>query len=389
MYEIGYAKRTRQFLPFYTGATLVGVWATRHNGPRPSSPEQLRVRLDGLLTEARQNEHKMRRFQALELMLFGLNSLHELLRALLYPDRSQFNWDIVTIVLVDAEYELRRVLEGNDDILLHPNLSFVDNDEGLQSLFPPLALTPIIGAYKATVYRMLFNNTQEKPASVMLLPLMRQGKLIGSLNIGSLDSQRFARGYRTDFMKHLAAVVSICIENAVNMERIKLLGLTDTLTGANNRRYFDQRLEEELEISRRSHQPLACIMLDADHFKRINDQYGHQTGDSVLKQITQLARAELRGSDVLARYGGEEFVALLTHADTVVAKEIAERIRRSVAQQTFTSIDGQVFRLTLSAGIATTNSLSGGVINSADLVAYADRALYEAKEHGRNRVVAI
>jgi len=91
----------------------------------------------------------------------------------------------------------------------------------------------------------------------------------------------------------------------------------------------------------------------------------------------------------LARYGGEEFVALLTHADTVVAKEIAERIRRSVAQQTFTSIDGQVFRLTLSAGIATTNSLSGGVINSADLVAYADRALYEAKEHGRNRVVAI
>ncbi|NOX26583.1 MAG: sensor domain-containing diguanylate cyclase [Gammaproteobacteria bacterium] len=367
----------------------MGVWATRHNGPRSSSPEQLRVRLDGLLTEARQNEHKMRRFQALELMLFGLNSLHELLRALLYPDRSQFNWDIVTIVLVDAEYELRRVLEGNDDILLHPNLSFVDNDEGLQLLFPPLALTPIIGGYKATAYRMLFNNTQEKPASVMLLPLMRQGKLIGSLNIGSLDSQRFARGYRTDFMKHLAAVVSICIENAVNMERIKLLGLTDTLTGANNRRYFDQRLEEELEISRRSHQPLACIMLDADHFKRINDQYGHQTGDTVLKQITQLARAELRGSDVLARYGGEEFVALLTHTDTVVAKEIAERIRRSVAQQTFTSTDGQVFRLTLSVGIATTNSLSGGVINSADLVAYADRALYDAKEHGRNRVVAI
>ncbi|MBN4078507.1 sensor domain-containing diguanylate cyclase [Gammaproteobacteria bacterium AH-315-C21] len=370
------------------GFSLVGVWTSRHNGPRQSSPGQLRARLDELLAEARKNEHKMRRFQALELTLFGLHSLHELLRALLYPDRSQFDWDIITIVLVDAEYELRRVLEGDDDIVLHPNLSFVDSDRVLQSLYPPLALTPIIGVYKASAYRMLFSNVQEKPASVMLLPLARQGKLIGSLNIGSFDMQRFARGYRTDFMKHLAAVVSICIENATNMERIKLLGLTDTLTGANNRRYFDQRLEEEIEISRRSHQPLACLMLDMDHFKHINDQYGHQTGDRVLKQATQLARAELRGSDVLARYGGEEFVALLTQTDTSVAREVAERIRRSVANQTFTSVDGQVFRLTLSAGIATTSHLAGGVMNGAELVAYADKALYDAKQGGRNRVVS-
>lgn len=366
----------------------MGVWTTRHSGPRQSSPEHLRARLDDLLAEARQNENKMRRFQALELMLFGMNSLHELLRALLYPDRSQFDWDIVTITLLDPEYELRRVLAANEDILLHSDLSFVDSDETLQLLYPPLALTPIIGMYKSNVYRTLFSNTQEKPASVMLLPLARHGELIGSLNIGSRDGQRFARGYRTDFMKHLAAVVSICIENATNMERIKLLGLTDTLTGASNRRYFDQRLEEEIEISRRSHQPLACVMLDIDHFKHINDQYGHQTGDLVLKQVTQLARAELRGSDVLARYGGEEFVALLTHTDSSVAREAAERIRRSIANQTFTSLDGQVFRLTLSAGIATTSKLPGGVLSGEDLVAYADKALYDAKAQGRNRVIS-
>jgi len=129
-------------------------------------------------------------------------------------------------------------------------------------------------------------------------------------------------------------------------------------------------------------------MLDIDHFKNINDRYGHQTGDAVIKQVAQLARAELRGSDVLARYGGEEFVALLIRTDTDVALEVAERIRKSVAKQTFTSIDGQVFRLTLSAGVATTCHLLGGLVNSEDLVADADKALYEAKEQGRNRVVS-
>jgi len=366
----------------------VGVGATRHSGPRAASPEELRARLNGLLAQARKNEFKLRRFQALELKLFGLRSLHELLRALLYPDRSQFKWDIVSLVLVDAEYELRRLLENNDDIVQHPNINFIDDDEILHSLFPPFALTPIIGVYKPKAYGTLFSGATEKPASVMLLPLSRQGKLIGSFNIGSFDAQRFTRGYHTDFMKHLAAVVSICLENAMNMERVKELGLTDTLTGANNRRYFDQRLEEEIELSRRNIQPLGCVMLDIDHFKNINDRYGHQTGDAVIKQVAQLARAELRGSDVLARYGGEEFVALLIRTDTDVALEVAERIRKSVAKQTFTSIDGQVFRLTLSAGVATTCHLLGGLVNSEDLVADADKALYEAKEQGRNRVVS-
>ncbi len=364
------------------------VWAARRSGSRSSSPEQLRTRLDSLLVEARKNEYKMRRFQALELKLFGLHSLHELLHTLLYPDRSQFNWDIITIVLVDTGYALRHVLKDNDDILQHPNLSWVDNDEDLQSLFPPLALTPIIGTFKRNAYRTLFTHAQEKPASVMLLPLVRQGKLIGSLNIGSFDAERFTRHYRTDFMKHLAAVVAICIENAMNLERIKLLGLTDPLTGANNRRYFDQRLEEEIEMSRRNHQPLTCLLLDLDHFKHINDSYGHQTGDLVLKQVTQLARTELRSSDVLARYGGEEFVALLTCTDISVAIDAAERIRQSVARQTFTSIDGQVFQLTLSIGVATTSYLPGGVLNGENLVSYADKALYSAKERGRNRVIS-
>lgn len=365
----------------------MGVWSTRYGRPGQSSPDELRARLDQLLSEARKNEFKMQRFQALELKLISKRSLNELIRALLYPDRTQFDWDVVSLVLVDGEYELRRILEDSGELLQHPDLSFVDDTVALQSLFPPLALTPILGAYKANAYGQLFAKQERKPASVMLLPLARQAKLIGSFNIGSYDAKRFSRGYRTDFMKHLMAIVSICLENATNMERIKQLGLTDTLTGANNRRYFDQRLEEEIELSRRNHQPLGCLMVDIDHFKSINDRYGHQTGDEVIKQVAQLARAELRGSDVLARYGGEEYVALLIGADDTVAHDVAERIRKSIASQTFYSVDGQPFQLSVSAGIATTASLSGGALNGEDLVAYADKALYDAKQRGRNRVV--
>lgn len=366
----------------------MGVWATRHGRPSNATPDELRARLDHLLAEARKNEHKMRRFQALELKLIGLRSLHELIRTMLYPDRSQFDWDMVSLVLIDEEYELRRILEGNEELLNHPRLRFVDNDSTLQSLYPPLALTPVLGHYKASAYQPLFVSEEKKPASVMLLPLARQGKLIGSFNIGSFDESRFSRGYRTDFLKHLTAVVSICLENATNMERIQLLGLTDTLTGANNRRYFDQRLEEEIELSRRNHQPLGCLMIDIDHFKSINDRFGHQTGDETIKHVAQLARAELRGSDVLARYGGEEFVALLIRTDATVANDVAERIRKSVAKHRFTTIDGEAFPLTVSAGVSTTANFAGGALSGEDLVAFADKALYDAKQKGRNRVIA-
>ncbi len=366
----------------------MGVWSTRYGRPSKATPDDLRARLDQLLAEARKNEHKMRRFQALELKLIGLHSLHELIRTLLYPDRSQFDWDMVSLVLIDTDYGLRRALEGNDELLTHPRLNFVDNDLTLQSLYPPLALTPILGQYKAAAYQHLFDDEEQKPKSVMLLPLARQGRLIGSFNIGSLEETRFSRGYRTDFLKHLTAVISICLENALNMQRVQLLGITDTLSGTNNRRYFDQRLEEEIELSRRNHQPLGCLMIDIDHFKRVNDTYGHQSGDETIKLVAKLAKKEIRGSDVLARYGGEEFVALLVRTDTSAAIDIAERIRTSIERQTFKSVNGEIFPLTISAGISTTANFMGGALNGEDLVAFADKALYEAKQKGRNQVVA-
>lgn len=353
--------------------------------------KMLRRRLEDYLAQAHKNESKLRRFQAHELRLIGLNSLFELIQDILYPNPAMFNWDVVTLLLLDPEYEVRRILEEEGvELRDHAGLLFATQDDDLDGLFPT-SLFPLLGPYKAKHHGPLFASTHRSPNSVALLPLVRHGRLIGSLNIGSYNAERFIKGVSTDFLEHLAAVVAICIENAANLQRLKRQGLTDTLTAINNRRFFDQRLKEELERAARENIQLTCLLLDVDHFKQVNDSYGHQVGDHVLREVAALIRAQLRGSDVLSRYGGEEFAALLSRSGAAEAGEVAERIRQSVAGHSFEAVAGRPFRVTISIGIATYNPhkfVHGGKMQGEMLVGHADRALYEAKSAGRDRVIS-
>ncbi|VAW89827.1 diguanylate cyclase (GGDEF domain) with PAS/PAC sensor [hydrothermal vent metagenome] len=350
----------------------------------------LRHRLDEFVAEARKNERKMRRFQSLELKLIGLSSVKDLIEAVLTPDYSTFRWDEVTLLLLDPEYEIQRALEDEGvELSSMPHLMFASSDDDLNAYYQ-MSLFPTLGAYRARQHSTLFPARRRTPRSVALLPLVRQGKLIGSLNVGSYSAERFERGVRTDFFEHLSAIVSICLENAVNIERLKRQGLTDTLTAINNRRFFDQRLKEEVGLAKRNKRLLSCMLLDVDLFKNVNDTYGHQVGDLVLRDVAALIRAQMRGSDVLSRYGGEEFSALLSQADEEEALEVAERIRESIEQHLF-SVDGHAdFNVTISIGVTTFNpALNGEAAMSMQgehLVGEADKALYAAKANGRNRV---
>jgi two-component system, cell cycle response regulator len=119
----------------------------------------------------------------------------------------------------------------------------------------------------------------------------------------------------TNFIEWLAAVASVCLENVANNERLKHIGLTDALTGVHNRRYFDQRLREEVDRALRKGQPLSCLLVDVDHFKHVNDKHGHLIGDAVLREVAEQIKDQLRLSDAMARYGGEEFAVLLVQTD--------------------------------------------------------------------------
>lgn len=167
-------------------------------------------------------------------------------------------------------------------------------------------------------------------------------------------------------------------------ERLRELSSVDPLTQLYNRRYFMRALTVEFERSERHDTPLSFVMMDLDHFKRVNDAHGHQAGDDVLRALGALIRGQIRATDIPGRYGGEEFCVLLPHTDLDGAKEYARRLRETVETTPFL-VAGQELRLTASIGVS--YCPGAGIDGGEDLIRFADEALYQAKAAGRNRVV--
>ncbi len=355
-----------------------------------SENQQLRRQLKAFLTQARSNEQKMRRFQEQELKLIQLNSLVKLINTIIYDYRTAFELDVVTLTLIDPSYELQHIMEDEGVVLAdHSALDFIATGNLLDAFYG-ITAEPQLGTYQSELHEFLFPKVKINPTSVALMPLIRYNELIGSLNLGSIKSERFVTGSATDFLQRLSAVVAICLENAANHERLKRVGLTDFLTGINNRRFFDQRLSEEIMRARRKESLLSCLLLDIDNFKRVNDTYGHRAGDQVLKEISFLTKQQLRGTDVFARFGGEEFSVLLIDSNEAVTLEIAERIRKAIAELTVTLDDGQKLQITVSIGLSLYvggEKVSASFEESETLIDQADQALYKAKNSGKNRVV--
>jgi two-component system cell cycle response regulator len=353
---------------------------------------RLRAKLNNLISEARINEHTLRKYQLLELKLLGCLTITDLLEALCRESREQFGWPMVTLVLQDPDYVIRNLLSEVDiNLTQYPELIFTNDLQHLNRLSKSTRL-PLLGAYARDRHEMLFLETQPPLSSVAILPLERAGKLLGSVNLGSPNRNRFKTGTATDFLQHLAAVIGACLDNVISHEQLKHVGLTDALTRVNNRRAFDQRLAEKISRALLAREPLSCLFIDVDHFRQINDIYGHEGGDFVLKNVARLVKGELRSMDVVARYGGEEFVALLTKADNHQATEIGARIRCRVAEDDFRLENREPLNVTVSIGVATLPSCECPQENPSvlgqQLVTLADKAHCQAKKAGRNWVIA-
>jgi len=165
------------------------------------------------------------------------------------------------------------------------------------------------------------------------------------------------------------------------LTHVESLAVKDALTGLYNRRRIEQLLEKEYKRSVRYEQPLSCMMIDIDHFKSVNDTFGHQTGDSVLKECAQVIRSTIRETDTAARWGGEEFVVLSPSTTKENCLRAAERLRKAVATHVFLGLGGR--NLTVSIGVAGIPHPSLG--SQEALVHAADMALYDAKKKGRDR----
>lgn len=185
-----------------------------------------------------------------------------------------------------------------------------------------------------------------------------------------------------DFLKVLAGRAASAIVNARLFEKVQQLAREDALTHLYNRRYFFERAEQEFTRARRFKHPLSVIMLDIDHFKSINDTYGHLVGDQVLKRVAELVHENQRANDLAGRYGGEEFALLLVETGAQAAQKIAQRLRALIAKTPFASDKGPI-TVQASLGVATLNNHTPDLYQLLDR---ADKALYAAKEAGRNQV---
>lgn len=187
-------------------------------------------------------------------------------------------------------------------------------------------------------------------------------------------------------------VGTLALETATEIKRISTLqyeNITDHLIGIYNRRYLDRRIAEEISRAHRYTLPLSMMLLDIDHFKAVNDNYGHQMGDQVLKRLGELLLNRVRDTDIIARYGGEEIAILLPQTAASCALDLAERLRQAVETSIMVPADEdnntEAITITVSLGVT---GLDRQVSDSQIFIQRADEALYQAKSDGRNRVIA-
>jgi diguanylate cyclase (GGDEF)-like protein len=346
----------------------------------------LRTCLQELTLKAQENQETLGRFHARELELLSTETLPELLSCLTEGLKISFEINTIQLLLQDPNHEIRHLLYKNGlDEKAFPLLEFVDDMIAVNPRYQRLR-NPWLGRFISPEYDSLFTDP-EGIESMAILPLVRHNRLIGSINLGSSDKNRFSRQLATDFLARLATICSVCLENTVNREHILISGFTDPLTDLHNRRYLDRRLNEELARAGRYRQPLSCLFIDADHFKQINDSYGHQVGDIVLRELANRIRSQLRASDIATRFGGEEFALLLPHTGLNEALMLAERIRMEISNQPIPLDDGSSLQLSVSIGVSETLPVSNKNQQQADgeqLLVNADQALYTAKANGRN-----
>lgn len=353
-----------------------------------SNYQNLRQTVTNLLVRIEENQQIQERFQDYEFQLLSCRRFGELLEKILNGATKHFDLASVSLVLYDPDYSIATLVEhlnigsySSRFQLRHTTDFFVDLYQHSHTVH--------LGELDVMTGARLFPGV-EQLGSAALMPLLRQQRQIGSLHFASDKVERYSADKAVSFMWHLASMVAICLENCIALEQLQRQGMEDILTQVKNRRCFEEEFAKELERADRHQEPLSCLFVDIDRFKRVNDERGHQVGDLCLREVARRIGEQLRKTDLLARYGGEEFVVLLPGCREREAKNIAERILLAIADKEILIDNEAPIGLTVSAGLSTWSPLEERRYGLSEvghaLLASADEAMYQAKDTGRNRV---
>lgn len=328
--------------------------------------------------------------EALRTSVSALNSslnIDEVLDTILNSLEKVIPHNLANIMLVDEEGNARIVRAKGYDAA---DLEKIAAQSNIQVAETPVMLkmalsgTPIVISDTSREVGWHMVPGMEWVRSYLGAPILVKSKLVGYINLDSTHPNMYDRSH-VERLQIFADQAAIAIENARLFNKVEQMAIVDTLTGLYNRRHFYDLGEREIERNRRYHSPLALIMVDLDHFKEVNDRYGHRAGDQVLQYLAGIFGQSLRKMDIPGRIGGEEFVILLPETNFDGAKLVADRLLHAIAESTM-QVDDLQIKVTASMGIST---LTNEDTTLQELISQADKAMYMAKQAGRNRVVAI
>jgi diguanylate cyclase (GGDEF)-like protein len=388
-------------VPVFDGAHMRGVLCADRAAPfdehstalLQGATEQIvrAIQSEQVFTAVERSKYELERFFHASDNLCRALTLDQVMETAFDAAAQIVDVDVAAIALYQRERRRHRVHKvrikpGSEGIIAGDSivgLEFRENAGLASMVVKNKHYLPATGARRDPTTPIYTKRVKLKTAeSLLVLPLLCADEAIGTFTLASRQPNRFGNDER-DMLGIIANQVGVSLQNALMYKKMETMATTDGLTGLTNHRTFQERAADLVERSARHGHKAALLLTDVDHFKNVNDTYGHPVGDEVLRRVAKLLAGAVRKIDIVARYGGEEFVVLLEATDEDGALGLAERIRQDVEQQSFESDQGP-FQVTMSFGVAVFPNDAG---SREDLIERADHALYHAKESGRNRVV--
>ena len=389
-------------VPVMAGAHLRGIVCAHRDDPfgdrelavMTGATEQILrcVQSEQLLLAVERAKYEHERFYHASAMLCQALTVEEVMETAFDAARQIVDYDVAAISIYDPErrrHQVKsvRIAPGGDGLVAHDELADLKfrDDTGLVSMVVKNKhYLPSGGEMRDVTTPVYGRKVKLKGAeSLLVLPLLSGETAVGTFMLAARRRHRFGKDVR-EMLGVIASQVAVSIQNGLMYEQMKTMATTDGLTGLTNHRTFQERFAELLDRAERHGRQAAMLLCDVDHFKKVNDTYGHPVGDQVLRQVARVVRSAVRKVDIPARYGGEEFAVVLEETGLDGAMRLAERIRSDVGAMVIESDKGS-FQVTMSIGIAT---FPDDGSNRATLIEHADQALYNAKESGRNRCVS-
>jgi diguanylate cyclase (GGDEF)-like protein len=339
------------------------------------------MNIDTIIERLRRNEEITKKFHEIETRILTIVNFRDLFEVLLVLIKEKFNVPYVWISLIDQSEvsSLIQSLETSESLKEKINIIAGEKFLGLiDHRSKPLLANQDMDPFK----KLLPSRQNYFIKSIAIAPISMDGEIIGSLNQADFSRSRFQPGIDTSRLEQLAVMVSLCLSNVTAHEKLKYLAFHDPLTGLLNRRVMETVLKREFNRSRRYAGILSVVFLDLDDFKGINDRYGHDRGDEVLKHVAKTLLEMSRDSDVVARFAGDEFVYILPETSPVNAENLMNRIRDHLKAHPL-KIEDTLISISISFGVAAADD---DQIETADhLLKKADEMLYKNKERRKSR----